>query len=164
VGHAGLIVWEEEAWPLVVLTCPAHFSEDSLPPLIAAFEECHGRREKFALLIDTRSAHSMPNARWRKGLTQWANEPRVMLATRLYSVGTALLFSSSLARGAYTALLWFWSPPTPHFAAPTMAAAVEWSCQMLTRANVALGNTLQAKRTSLLAAAMPPPRVIDPSP
>lgn len=154
----GLVTFDTEAWPLVVLRCPARFADDSLEPLIADFEECHSQRRQFALLVDTRPARSMPNAKWRKGITDWANEPRVLLETRRYSVGTALLFSSALARGAYTALLWFWKPPTPHFPAPTMAVGVEWCCQMLTRSGVALGAALEKHRASLLPAANAPAR------
>ncbi len=146
----GLITFDMNAWPLVVLACPARFGGGSLERLIADFEACHGRRQQFALIVDARLAHSMPDAKWRKGLTDWANDPRVRFETRQYSVGTALLFSSALARGAYTALLWFWRPPTPHFAAPTMAAGVEWCCQMLTRSGVALSAALEKRRASAL--------------
>jgi hypothetical protein len=142
-------VFDTDAWPLVVLRCPARIGERSLAPLIEEFEACHARGRRFALVVDATAMQGMPSARWRRGLTDWANDPRVLAETRRYSVGTALLIASPLARGVYTALLWLWKPPTPHYVAATMSAAIEWCCQRLTLAAVPLGTALEAHRAFL---------------
>jgi hypothetical protein len=149
VPDRGMFVFDRGAWPLVVLRCPARVEEGSLAPLIDDFEACHAQGHRFALLVDATAMQNMPSARWRRGLTDWANDPRVLAETRRYSVGTALLIASPLARGVYTALLWLWKPPTPHYAAATMSAAIEWCCQRLTLAAVPLGAALEAQRASL---------------
>jgi hypothetical protein len=140
------IVFDSDTWPLVVLRCPAHVGDGSLEPLIDEFEACHAKRRRFALLVDATAMQSMPSAKWRKGLTDWANDPRVREDTRRCSVGTALLLASPLVRGVYTALLWLWKPPTPHFVTATMGAGVEWCCERLTLAEVPLGPALEAQR------------------
>jgi hypothetical protein len=149
VPDPGKFCFDTDAWPLVVLRCPARIDETSLAPLIDHFEACHAHRRRFALVVDATATQSMPSAKWRRGLTDWANDPRVLAETRRYSVGTSLLIASPLARGVYTALLWLWKPPTPHYVTATMSAGVEWCCQRLTHASVPLGPALEAQRALL---------------
>jgi hypothetical protein len=122
---------------LLVATCPSDsFAKDSLAPFIATFEEIHARGERFALVIDTRPLKTMPSATWRKELTDWTNNPRVQRNSGRFNVGAAIILTSVLARGIYTALLWVWKPPSPQFAAATMAEAVDWCCDRLAEAGV----------------------------
>jgi hypothetical protein len=146
----GSFLFDWAAWPLVVATCPTRVADESMESFIAVFTELHLRKERFALIFDTRPTQSLPSAKWRKAMADWANEPRVRLNTERYNVGWAIVFSSALARGACTALLWLWRPPSPQFAAATMEEAVDWCCQQLTRSDVPLGPWLEELRTRLL--------------
>jgi hypothetical protein len=150
----GTAALDTSAWPLVVFECPPHLEDSTVGRLIEEFEAIHARKSHFALLIDTRRVQAMPSARWRRGITEWANDRRVWIDTHRYGVGTALFIASPLARGVYTALLWFWKPPNAHFVAPSMMAAVDWCCQRLTQAGVALSADLLTRRASIEADAL----------
>jgi hypothetical protein len=131
-------------WPLVIATCPHELNLDSIGTLTRAFDECFARRERFALITDTRPLTRLPDAIWRRTLGDWLNEPVFRLRTGRYNVGSATIFTSRLTRSTMTAILWVWKPPAPQFAASNMVEAADWCCDMLTRAKVPMSPELDA--------------------
>ena len=102
----------------------------SVEDLREEFDGWFARKERFALVTDTRPARGLPSARWRRDLTNWMNEPAVMANVVRYNVASATIFSSTVIRGGFTALTWIWRPPQPQLAAATMREAVEWCCML----------------------------------
>jgi hypothetical protein len=142
-------VFDHSAWPLVVATCPPDVEQVEVAVLRGAFDGWFARQERFALITDTRPARGLPSARWRRELTNWMNEAAVMANVVRYNVASATLFESTLIRGGFTALTWFWKPPQPQLAASTMPEAVEWCCMQLERAEVPLSPQLKVRRAAV---------------
>jgi hypothetical protein len=53
-------------------------------------------------------------------------------------VGTATVLPSAVARGAFTALLWFWTPPCPFHTATTLDDGLRYCLRMLDQNALAL--------------------------
>jgi hypothetical protein len=150
MGDGGRVTFDESAWPVVVLNSPPIFSSESSADIIAGFDHILSRKDPFALVVDTRPVKAMPNAAWRKKITEWANAPHTQRRTSRYSVGTSLVITSPLARGIYTALSWFVKHTSPQHFAPSMAASVAWCCEQLSRAGVPRSRALVELQASLL--------------
>jgi hypothetical protein len=150
MSDGGRLTFDESAWPVVILESPPIFSRDSPADIIAGFDHILSRKDRFALIVDTRPVETMPNAAWRKTITEWANDPQTQRRTSRYSVGTSLVITSPLARGIYTALSWFVKHTSPQHSAPNMAASVAWCCEQLTRAGVPRSRALVELQESLM--------------
>jgi hypothetical protein len=132
----GTLTFDESAWPLVVLVCPESLLKDSAISIAREFERILARKERFVLIVDTTPVKSVPDAAWRKSISDWANDPEIRRKTERLNVGTALIMPSPLSRGIYTALGWLWKPASPQHASPTMVDAVAYCCDMLVKAGV----------------------------
>jgi hypothetical protein len=135
MAAGGSVAFDVEAWPLVIMTCGGNM-EGTVGPIRAFFETAHAREEPFAIMVDTRPVRSMPGPKWRRELTDWTGDPVVQLNSAQYNVATAVVLSSALARGVYTALGWLWKPASPVKACATPAEAVDWCCDLLMKAKV----------------------------
>jgi hypothetical protein len=140
---------DEDAWPLVIVTVPARPTVESIDTLTDYFERCFARQRRFSLIIDTRAVHSIPDARWRKHLTDAISVPSFRERERLFNVGSATILASAPVRATLTALNWVWRAASPQFAAPDMPSAVEWCVAQLNAAGVPLGDRLRDLRASL---------------
>jgi hypothetical protein len=136
MGDVGTVSFDESAWPVVVMRCPVSFSKDSPHDIIDGFERMMSRNDHFAVIIDATPVKTIPNAAWRKTITDWANAPHTQRKTARYSVGTVMIMPSPLARGIYTAISWVVKHTSPQYAAANMADAVSWCCERLIVAGV----------------------------
>jgi hypothetical protein len=140
---------DDSAWPLAIVTMPGAVNMESIDAIAAFFAGCFARQGKFALVIDTRPVHSIPDAMWRKRLTELINEPSFRAKERRFNVGSATILTSVPVRATMTALHWVWKPASPQYYPADMRAAVEWCAKQLTDAHVPLGDPLLQLRASL---------------
>jgi hypothetical protein len=136
VTDEGTVLFDDSAWPLLIVICPVRFAKDSVGTLVDGFERIHARAERFASIIDARATLSMPDPAWRKKLLAWVNDPRVRTNTQQLNIGSAMIMSSVLVRGTYTALTWMWKPASPQAAFATFEEGIRWCYDELTRARV----------------------------
>ncbi len=141
VAAPGQIAFDVQAWPLVVMTCPGDM-DGTVGPIRAFFETVHARKERFAILVDTRPVQTMPGPGWRRELTDWTRHPLVQMRSANYNVATAVVVPSSLARGVLTAIGWLWKPASPVKGFPVQGEAVTWCCDLLVKAGVPLSPNL----------------------
>jgi hypothetical protein len=149
MSDGGRFTFDESAWPVVILNSPPILSRESSADIISGFDRILSRKDHFALIVDTRPVKAMPDAAWRKTITEWANDPHTQRRTSRYSVGTSIVITSPLARGVYTALSWFVKHTSPQHSAPSMAASVAWCCEQLSRAGVPRSRALVELQESM---------------
>jgi hypothetical protein len=147
--EGGTIAFDDSAWPLLVGTCPARLSDSSVRSLIAFFDGVHAKKERFALVLDTRPLGTMPGARWRKEIADWGGSPKVQGHSMRYCVATAVVTSSVLTRGVFVALGWLWKPAAPVRAVATVEEAAVWCGDLMARGGVLLSPKARALLDSL---------------
>jgi hypothetical protein len=144
---------DESHWPLIIATAPRHFDLASVEALRDGFDRVFRRCEMYALVVDTRSVGALPDAKCRRALGDWLQDPMVHVSTVRFNVGAATIMASQVQRLMFTAVSWMWKSPSPHVAVTTMSEAVEYCCEKLERANAPLGASLRDLRRSLSGAA-----------
>jgi hypothetical protein len=150
VAGEDVISFDDSAFPIVVGVCPVQMSDASVPPMIAFFERVHARKERFCTIIDTLPLKTMPSPKWRRDVTAWASDPIVEAQTHRYNVATAVVISSSLARGVFVALGWLRKPASPQNTFGSMAEAAAWCVELMSRAKVPLSPKARALYDLLL--------------
>jgi hypothetical protein len=94
-------------FPLVVSTFPELVADDDLiHEYIATMQALVERRRPFVHLIDCRSIKRPADARRRKLMTDWVNEPKTKELNELTNIASAIVVNSAVVRGALTAALW----------------------------------------------------------
>jgi hypothetical protein len=134
--------------PLVLVTCPAHFEVASVKSVLDAYTtEVIEARRPFTLVVDATPISELPTAIVRRAITDWMK--RVEVLGEQYMLGMAMVTSSSIVRGAMTAVNWIVPPRVPMTYEPTLEAAVKWSIERLEAGGVAASPALLAYRDSL---------------
>jgi hypothetical protein len=138
---------DESHWPVVVATCPTKFTLASVEEMARAFDRILGRREKFVLVVDATPLTSIPDARWRRALTEWMNDPDFRARHARYNLGSAnvLPFAAPL-RAVMTAITWLWNPPTPQHYPTDVPHAIDWAFERLRAAHVDIPDAVLAWR------------------
>ncbi|MBN8609814.1 MAG: hypothetical protein J0L92_04490 [Deltaproteobacteria bacterium] len=111
-----------EHWPLVVIVVDESLERHELPELERQIDAVYARKERFATLADGSRVARMPDASTRKRLAEWQNETRGSIAR--YNVLSATVVTSSLVRGAMTAMNWIFQPPNRQITVATFAEAL----------------------------------------
>ncbi len=97
-------------WPVVEITNPMSFTDEEWTALMSQVEQVVQRDVPFAMINDVRQGPP-PSAKQRKAIANLYRE-HVELVKRNW-MGTAVITSSSLVKGAITALNWLMPPPHP---------------------------------------------------
>lgn len=108
-GVTLLLDWK----PLVVLVTPAHFNDESVQRMNEEFLRYYARNERYTLLTVPTPGAPTPNAHERKLVGEWASSDLIQTNSSRLCVSAGIVFTSTLARGALTAILWLWKPPFP---------------------------------------------------
>ena len=141
---------DDSCWPVVVATCPTTFPLESVGEMATAFGKLLARREKFVLIVDARPLRQIPDARWRKELAAWMNDPGFRDTQARYNLGSAnILPVAAPLRAVMTAITWLWNPPTPQSYPGEMRDAIDWALERLDKAGVTgpAGTDLRAELT-----------------
>lgn len=104
----------DELFPLVIVVNPPDgMSDEALSGMEESYRELWSRGARYAVIIKPHPKAPATNAKERKRVIDWVNQPVVAANARRYCVGSAVVTSNAVFRGALTALLWFWKPPFP---------------------------------------------------
>jgi hypothetical protein len=142
----------EELFPLIIAIGPKlGHDEATIEHMDAAYEAYWARGERYSLIsISPRNA-PQPNARARKLIVDWASRPRVKEMSAKYCVGSASVVASAFLRGALTAILWLWTPASPHLAAGTHEEAIDYCLAQMEKAKLVLPRPAAEIRARALA-------------
>jgi hypothetical protein len=127
------------SWPVLVLVCPPKFEARWVDDVSRSFDDVFARKEPFALITDTSAVASIPSARERKLLGDWASRPDQLRMQKAYNVGSSTIVRNTIMRGTLQALYWIWTPASPQHASKDLDEAWAWCISMLAERDVPLG-------------------------
>lgn len=126
----------EIAFPLLVTIGSS--APDEIESMAKGFERYFERGERYALISWAPPGVAMPDAKQRKRIADWANEPRVREISARLCVGSTVVVDSALTRGVMTALMWLWKPASPLELASSPREAIDWCLDRLAAADVVM--------------------------
>ena len=129
-------VFIDDELPLVVCVAPLRHDERAIRLLAEGYERYFARGRKYALISATPRGATPMAARERKAVADWASTPRVRQKSAELCVGSATIVKDAGAKGALTAILWRWTPTSPHHVTTTPEEAVDWCIAQLQAAGV----------------------------
>jgi hypothetical protein len=141
----------DQWFPFVVVLHAGHFDETEMKEMAKGYESFFRRNERYAVLTVSPGNSVRMGARERRWITDWVNEPQVKENAKRLCVGSATVLPSAAARYGMTALLWFWSPPSPFLAVSTVEEGLAFCARRLTAEKVLLGRTTDSVGRELTA-------------
>ena len=118
-------------WPVVLVTMPATTRDADIDFLRDSYVPVHAASIRHILIVDTYIATivTIPNARLRRRLKDFEATRRSIIQRT--NIGSAIVISKAVVRGAYTALRWISPPTTPSRAFPKLSEAARWCIEGL---------------------------------
>ncbi|MFW2387244.1 MAG: hypothetical protein ACN4G0_02840 [Polyangiales bacterium] len=121
------IRFDASMWPLVLVTMPPQLNLEDIGYLQDSYEAVFAAPKRHALIVDTSTLVNVPGATLRKRMKDFEDGRRPVIRTK--NIGSAIVLSSSIARGAYTALRWISPQPAPNKAFGDLREAARWCIQ-----------------------------------
>jgi len=118
------IEFDASLWPLVLVTMPATLQLDDIAYLQQSYEHVFAAPTRHALVVDTTTLESIPDATLRRRMKEFEDARRPIIRER--NIGSAIVLSNSVARGAFTALRWISPQPAPNKAFANVRDAARW--------------------------------------
>jgi len=118
------IEFDVSMWPLVLVTMPAVVEIADVAYLQQSYEHVFAAQTRHALLVDTTPIEKTPDATLRKKMKAFEDGRRAIIRDR--NIGSAIVLSNALVRGAYTALRWISPQPAPNKAFSNVRDAARW--------------------------------------
>jgi hypothetical protein len=115
--------FDDREWPLVRIRQSHALSDHDFGALLDYIDALFLRGQRFAVLLDVREAPPL-TAPQRKAVAERANKSCARYPTRL--VGMALVMSSALQRGVFTAIQWLCKDSHPTRAFGDITSAEAW--------------------------------------
>jgi hypothetical protein len=140
----------DDCFPLVLSMGPRVWQDTTIDDMAAGYERFFARGERYAL-ISAAPRGSVFGAKHRKQVADWSNSPRVRQKSGELCIGSATLARDALSRGALTAVLWLFKPPSPHQVVATPEEGVDWCIAKLQAAGIALPRSAAGLRSAALA-------------
>lgn len=123
---------DDSAFPLVVIRYVGSTSDEEFQRYLSRMEELVvARREINAVILDASKADAA-TAKQRKMQADWMKGHEAAL--RRYCVGNAFVITSTVVRGALTAIFWLQPPAAPSSVFGSFAAAEAWALEQLAAA------------------------------
>jgi hypothetical protein len=97
---------------------------DDIVYLQESYELIFAAPNRHALVVDTTTIESIPDATLRRRMKEFEDSRRPIIREK--NIGSAIVLSSSLVRGAYTALRWISPQPAPNKAFSNVRDAARW--------------------------------------
>jgi hypothetical protein len=132
------VEFNDLSWPLLVMVSPKVYDKGSVELMQSTFERIYQRGDRYAFITVSPRGASPPGAQERKAIAEWANLPRSRKFSRDLCVCSASVLESALMRGALTAMMWIWTPASPHKAVADLSEALDYTLSMLEQAGVPL--------------------------
>jgi hypothetical protein len=111
-------------WPLVLVTMPTRLQIDDIDYLQRSYEHVFAAPMRHALVVDTTPFESVPDATLRRRMKEFEDGRRQVIRER--NIGSAIVLSNSLVRGAFTALRWISPQASPNKAFSNVRDAARW--------------------------------------
>lgn len=111
-------------WPLVYVTMPAVIEVADITYLQQSYEHVFAAPTRHALVVDTTTIEKIPDATLRKKMKEFEDGRRPIIRDK--NIGSAIVLSNALVRGAYTALRWISPQPAPNKAFSNVREAARW--------------------------------------
>lgn len=126
----------DSTFPLVVCVGGEVYDDTELKEMREGFERYFERGERYAVINYSPPSAKLPDAKMRGKIAEWANDPHVREQSAKWCVASATVVQSALMRGAMTAILWLWKPPSPQRTVSTPEEAVDYCLFMLDQAGI----------------------------
>lgn len=140
-----------ETFPVLVAVGPWRYDEESMQAMSLAYEPYFEQDLPYALLSVSPRDAAPTGAKERRVIADWANSPRVRERSGKLCAGSAVLVPSALARGAFTALLWFWTPPSPLRPVGTIDEGLDYCFERLAAKHIPLRASPESIRRDVKA-------------
>lgn len=127
-GSMGRVLFDERQKPLMRMTYQGLCDDTEWQRHIGQMSEWARRGEPYAVVIDAREVGRVP-ATQRKGIIEWIDRDRQHL--KINCAGGALIFTSPIQQGLWTAISWVAPSPIPVKVFREVAAAELWLYTML---------------------------------
>lgn len=141
--------FNDSSWPIFVMVSPKVYDKASVDLMQSTFERVFQRGERYALITVSPRGASPPGAQERKAIAEWANLPRSRKYSRELCVGSASVVENALMRGALTAMMWIWTPASPHKAVANLSEALDYSLTLLEEGAVPLPRPASMLRSEI---------------
>jgi hypothetical protein len=122
-GDVG-IEFDVSMWPLVLVTMPPTIRMKDIVYLQESYEHVFAAPRRHALVVDTTTIENIPDATLRRHMKDFEDSRRAIIREK--NIGSAIVLSNSLVRGAYTALRWISPQPAPNKAFSNVRDAARW--------------------------------------
>jgi hypothetical protein len=134
--------------PLVVLTAHDDLSIEDVDAIFDGLRTVLARKQRFVSLADVRKAKRMPSAKERARVAEHLRATESLSAQ--FSLGSALVITSPLVRGAMTAIDWIFKPKAPQGYFGTMLDGCAWCVERLRGAGLTLTPAIAAYQAGLV--------------
>lgn len=111
-------------WPLVLVTMPSVMQVTDIDYLQASYEHVFAAPTRHALIVDTTTLESTPDAGLRRHMKDFEDSRRPIIREK--NIGSAIVLSNAVVRGAFTALRWISPQPAPNKAFSNVRDAARW--------------------------------------
>lgn len=118
------IDFDVSLWPLVLVSLPATLQLDDVSYLQESYEHVFAAPRRHALVVDTTPLENIPDATLRRRMKDFEDSRRPIIREK--NIGSAIVLSNSLVRGAFTALRWISPQPAPNKAFSNVCDAARW--------------------------------------
>lgn len=145
----------ESTYPVIVLLGDRLIDEQEIRTLDGHFRRYFDAGKRYAILTATPPNTHFLDAKGRKLIADWANQPDVREFSRKLCVGTATVITSALARGVYTALTWIWTPTTPVKPVSSVTEGIDYCLERLSAEKIELPSSLDVLSRRIVDAVGP---------
>lgn len=118
------IEFDVSRWPLVLVSMPPVIRLEDIDYLQASYEHVFAAPNRHALVVDTTAIEQIPGATLRKRMKDFEDGRRPIIREK--NIGSAIVLSNALVRGAFTALRWISPQPAPNKAFSNVRDAARW--------------------------------------
>jgi len=108
----------------VQVTMPAAIEVADIAYLQQSYEYVFAAPTRHALIVDTTTIEKVPDAALRRKMKEFEDGRRPIIRDK--NIGSAIVLSNALVRGAYTALRWISPQPAPNKAFSNLRDAARW--------------------------------------
>lgn len=133
------IVVDTSCWPVVLVIPRGEVPDDRYREMFSTFDTLWARKERFLTITDTRHS-TQTSARQRQLIAEWMKSKEEQTLT--YSLGSIIIISSAIVRGALTAINWIVQPRLASVYVSNTAEAVDQAKSMLLSGGLRTGKVM----------------------
>jgi hypothetical protein len=139
--------FDDGAWPLLLVDLPPSMNMVAIESIIAGFERVNGRGERYINVVDCSSVARFPGATERRRLLDWMKHETRFERERRLVIASAVVLTSGTMRALLSAMNWVHRPAAPQEWMATLGEAIDWSCERLVAAGMAITPAIAGLRT-----------------